>query len=60
MQDRLEEIRALNRANFEATGEYMTEVSFQSDPQAPCMHINIGSHDSITPKFSMDFKFYYP
>jgi hypothetical protein len=25
-QDRLEELRALNRANFEATGEYMTDV----------------------------------
>ncbi|GAX85316.1 hypothetical protein CEUSTIGMA_g12733.t1 [Chlamydomonas eustigma] len=24
-QDRLEELRALNRANFEATGEYMTD-----------------------------------
>lgn len=26
-EERLEELRALNRANFEATGEYMNDVS---------------------------------
>jgi len=27
-EERLEELRAMNRANYSATGEYMTEVSY--------------------------------
>lgn len=36
-EERLEELRAMNRANFEETGEYMSDVSGGQGAARPCV-----------------------